>query len=106
MRAFVWPYKDYIENYIDAQLYEINEAAEVQDAWETAYPEPNEDEGERQNRLFEVDIEKRLTELQPRSIVMTYKSTRTLERLTRVLILLTVVLGVLAVLTIAILLHA
>jgi hypothetical protein len=109
-KNWVWPEKDNIERYIDAQLQEINEAEGVKEdlaplfAPEEPEEEP-EDSEQREMRLFSMNTEKRIAALQPRSIVLTYKSAKALERLTRVLIVLTFLLGILTAISIIALLR-
>jgi hypothetical protein len=105
----VWPEKDYVEKLIDTKWKEINEAEEIREEIDEQIvgppPEETEDYSERLERLYGKNTDKELEGLQPRAIVSTYKASKTLERLTRVLIFLTIILGLLTAITILVLLR-
>ncbi|MDG6899345.1 MAG: hypothetical protein JRN44_02400 [Nitrososphaerota archaeon] len=104
LKRRISPSKDYLEAYVDKQIKLISEAEDYQEwmmrgTWEEMDKKRDEEE-DPEKRLFEANTDALLEAVQKRSIVLLYKSSKRLERLTQRLFLVTILLLLITILAI------
>ena len=104
LKRRISPSKDYLEAYVDKQIKLISEAEDYQEwmmrgTWEEMDKKRDEEE-DPEKRLFEANTDALLEAVQKRSIVLLYKSSKRLERLTKRLFLVTILLLLITILAI------
>lgn len=102
LKEIVWPPSDYIEKAIDSGLSEVSWFEQATDMLGFLRPKESLEDNLKK---AEMGSEEWLARLQAQSIVLTYKSTKRLERLTRALMWFTAVLAILTIICIFTLVH-
>ena len=107
VREWFRPPEDPLERFVDSKIEDIKDARDYQD-WvdiQMQGPEPPEEPEDHQKRMYEMDTEKEIDKLQGIALLFLYKSSKRLERFSKRLVLLTIVLAALTLILILVTVH-